>query len=108
VFSAPHDAYDAAVIAFAGTIAQLRAAPGSPLTASDDLQVIALCADQRACRADAEALVQGHWPLVERVARELLEHGRLQVCDAVAERIGAVLTRAAVRAGPCAHAAAAA
>jgi hypothetical protein len=76
----------------AGTIAQLRAVPGSPLTASDDFEVIDMCAAQRGCRAQAQALVDEHWELIEAVARELLEHGQLQVCGAVAERIGLTLT----------------
>jgi hypothetical protein len=93
LYATARDERDEAVIAFAGTIAQHRAVPGSPLTVSDDFAVINQCADQRGCRAQAQALVEANWGLVERVARELLEHGRLQVCDAVADRIGAVLTK---------------
>jgi hypothetical protein len=36
--------------------------------------------------------VDRHWELIEAVARELIEHATLQVCGAVAQRIGAVLT----------------
>jgi hypothetical protein len=95
--------FEAAVIALCGTIAQLRAVPGSPLTASDDFAVIDRCADQRGCRAEAQRLVDENWPLIERIAAELLEHGELKFCGAVAERIGAALTRGTSSTSPRHH-----
>jgi hypothetical protein len=92
LFTRPRNARDAAVIALCGTIARLRAEPGSPLAASDDFKMIDRCGDQRACRAQAQALVDEYWSLVEAVALELIEHGELQLCAAVAQRIGLTLT----------------
>ncbi len=88
LFTTPHSDRDAALIALAGTIAQWRVAPRSPLTASDDLDGVNM-----RCWADAEALVEQHWDLVERVAAELIEHGELELCGAVAARIGLVLSK---------------
>ena len=92
VFSTPRNDWDAAVIALSGTIAQLRAVPGSPLTASDDFKIIDACSDRRGCCAEAEAIVDERWDLIRRVAAELLDHGELRLCAAVAERIGLKLS----------------
>jgi hypothetical protein len=102
------DAYDAAVILFASAIAQCRGAPSTSIGASnlarfnrivdrDASHVTATgelvtstgaSTDSRtadrlwdACLADAERLVDRHWPAIERVAEALMAAGQLSGDD---------------------------
>jgi hypothetical protein len=73
-------------VLLAASVAQRRALPWSPLTASDDFRrVDAICARHGADRhrvwhaalSDAQALMERRWPSLTIVALELYERGRL-------------------------------
>jgi hypothetical protein len=80
----PQSERDQTIILLAGTIAQHRVAPGSPLSRSDFRLLADLPADHY--RAAAERLVDQNWHLIEDVAAALLELGEVsgieveQVC----------------------------
>jgi hypothetical protein len=83
-YAAPQSERDETIILLAGTIAQLRVCPDSPLGRSDARRLAALPAARY--RAEAEALVTRHWSLIADVASRLLERGEVggievtQVC----------------------------
>jgi hypothetical protein len=91
-FTQPNNTHDAAVIAAAGTVAQMRVAPDSPITMSDDAAIVAESLDRGAWR-DADRLVDEFWPLIQKIASELLERGQLEFTQEVARRLGLVLNR---------------
>jgi hypothetical protein len=84
-FGMPQTERHEALILLAGTAAQHRACPHTPLGRSDARRIAMLPADRY--RYEAEALVERHWPLVEDVAARLLERGEVggvevyQVCS---------------------------
>jgi hypothetical protein len=86
-YSSPRNARDDALVLFAGTLAQRRAEPASPMGKSDSRAVAALDPQMAMhWRREARAMVDQHWPLIEDVATRPLERGRLdgieiyQVC----------------------------
>jgi hypothetical protein len=62
--------------AIAGTAAQHRACPHTPVGRSDARLIAVLRAGR--CRHEAGALVERHWSLIERVAAALLAHGTVR------------------------------
>jgi hypothetical protein len=74
-YAAPLGERDQTIILLAGTIAQHRAEPHSPLGQSDAARLAALPVDRY--RAEAERLVTRHWSLIEDVAAALLDHGEV-------------------------------
>jgi hypothetical protein len=78
-YETPSNARDMAIVLLAGSAAQLKACPGTPLSVPDARAIAAL--DQEAVahwRAEAEKLVVENWAEITDVAQRLMRAGRLE------------------------------